>query len=212
MSSSPAAARPSSSARRLIGAKCGAVRGDVMEAADLDRSFAAVRAGTGRVDVLVTSAGLSEPASIDDITEAHHDRTFDLNARGMVFTVQRAVPLMPAGPAIVLIGSIGTPGYGTYGATKAAVRAYARTRTRGTGRPRHPREHAEPGADRYPDVRGRRRRDAPVAHRPDPAAPSRPARRGGGRRPVPRLRRQRLHRRRRAPHRRRHRDEDRSSA
>lgn len=118
----------------LIGAGCEAVQGDVTEAADLDRLFAAVRAGTGRVDILVTSAGLSEFASIDDITEAHHDRTFDLNVRGMVFTVQRAIPLMPAGSAIVLIGSIagliGTPGYGTYGATKAAVRAYARTWTR----------------------------------------------------------------------------------
>ncbi len=121
-------------AAALIGQDCEAVQGDVTEAADLDRLFAAVRAGTGRVDILVASAGLSEFASIDDVTEAHHDRTFDLNVRGMVFTVQRAIPLMPAGSAIVLIGSIagsiGSPGYGTYGATKAAVRAYARTWTR----------------------------------------------------------------------------------
>jgi len=117
----------------LIGANGEAVQGDVTSAADLDRLFETVKASKGKVDILVTSSGISEPAMVDDITEAHFDRAFGLNVRGMVFTVQRALPLMNAGSTIVLIGSIagsiGTPGYGTYGATKAAVRAYARTWT-----------------------------------------------------------------------------------
>ncbi len=117
----------------LIGANSEAVQGDVTSAADLDRLFETVTASKGKLDILVTSSGISEPATVDDITEAHFDRAFDLNVRGMVFTVQRALPLMTAGSTIVLIGSIagsiGTPGYGTYGATKAAVRAYARTWT-----------------------------------------------------------------------------------
>ena len=115
----------------LIGGKVEAVQGDVTSAVDLDRLFGTIKARSGKLDVLVTSSGISEPATVDAISEEHFDRTFDLNVRGMVFTVQRAVPLMPSGGTIVLIGSIagsiGTPGYGTYGASKAAVRSYART-------------------------------------------------------------------------------------
>lgn len=118
---------------RDIGGDAAAIQGDVTSAADLDRLFATIAERTGRLDILVTSSGMSEPAAIDDITEDHFDRTFDLNVRGMVFTVQKALPLMQAGGTIVLIGSIagaiGTPAYGTYGASKAAVRAYARTWT-----------------------------------------------------------------------------------
>lgn len=118
---------------RLIGGDAEAVQGDVTSAADLGRLFAAIAERAGRLDILVTSSGVSEPATIRDTTEDHFDRTFDLNVRGMVFTVQRALPLMGAGGAIVLIasiaGAIGTPGYGAYGASKAAVRAYARTWT-----------------------------------------------------------------------------------
>jgi NAD(P)-dependent dehydrogenase (short-subunit alcohol dehydrogenase family) len=118
---------------RVLGGDAAAIQGDVTSAADLDRIFATIAARAGRLDVLVTSAGISEPATIHDITEDHFDRIFDINVRGMVFTVQRALPLMPAGSTIVLIGSIagaiGTPAYGSYGASKAAVRAYARTWT-----------------------------------------------------------------------------------
>lgn len=118
---------------RLIGGDAEAIRGDVTIAADLTRLFDAIAARVGKLDILVTSSGMSEPATIHDITEDHFDRTFDLNVRGMVFTVQKALPLMGEGGAIVLIGSIagaiGTPAYGTYGASKAAVRAYARTWT-----------------------------------------------------------------------------------
>lgn len=120
-------------AAALIGGNVTAVRGDVTSRGDLDALFAAVRAGAGKLDVLVASSGLSEFSTIDDTSEEHFDRAFDVNVRGMVFAVQRAVPLMPPGGAIVLVGSIagfiGTPGYGAYGASKAAVRAYARTWT-----------------------------------------------------------------------------------
>lgn len=118
---------------RLIGGNVTAFPGDVTDDKDLDTLFETVVASAGRLDILVTSAGVSEPAAIDDVSEAHFDRTFDLNVRALVFTVRRAVPLMTNGGAIVLIGSIsgfiGTPGYGTYGASKAAVRSYARTWT-----------------------------------------------------------------------------------
>lgn len=110
-----------------------AVQGDLTDTADLQRLFDTVRDRAGRIDVLVTSSGISEYAPLDAITADHIDRTFDLNVRAMVFTVQKAVPLMKSGATIVLISSIarsiGVPGYGAYGASKAAVRALARTWT-----------------------------------------------------------------------------------
>lgn len=93
--------------------------------------FDSVRREAGRVDVLVVNAGLSEFAPLEAISEEHFDRTFALNVRALLFATQAATAIMPAGGAIVLIGSIaaaiGTPGYGVYGASKAAVRAFART-------------------------------------------------------------------------------------
>jgi NAD(P)-dependent dehydrogenase (short-subunit alcohol dehydrogenase family) len=119
--------------RAAPGAGVQGIQGDVTQAADLDRLFATVQQRAGTLDVLVTSSGVSEYAALDGITAEHFDRAFDLNVRGMVFTVQRAVAQMADGGAIVLIGSIagsiGNPGYGTYSATKAAVRSYARTWT-----------------------------------------------------------------------------------
>lgn len=116
-----------------IGANVVAVPGDVTKTGDLERLFATVKASAGRLDILVTSSGVSGYAPLDATTEEHVDQAFDLNVRGMVFTVQRAVQLMAGGGAIVLVGSIagnvGNPGYGTYSATKAAVRSYARTWT-----------------------------------------------------------------------------------
>ena len=109
------------------------MQGDVTDAADLKRLFDTVRDRAGRIDVLVTSSGISEFATLDTTTADHVDRTFGLNMRAMVFTVQKAVTLMKSGASIVLVGSIagsiGTPGYGAYGASKAAVRALARTWT-----------------------------------------------------------------------------------
>ncbi|TWI64431.1 NAD(P)-dependent dehydrogenase (short-subunit alcohol dehydrogenase family) [Pseudoduganella lurida] len=117
----------------LIGAGAQGIQGDVTQAADLDRLFATVREEAGMLDVLVTSSGVAEYAPLEATTTAHFDQAFDLNVRGMVFTVQRAIAQMADGGAIVLIGSIAgsisNPGYGTYSATKAAVRSYARTWT-----------------------------------------------------------------------------------
>jgi NAD(P)-dependent dehydrogenase (short-subunit alcohol dehydrogenase family) len=98
---------------------------------DLQQVFARVRSEQGRIDVLVINAGSSEFATLDAISEDHFDRTFGLNVRSLVFAAQGAADLMQAGGAIVLIGSIadaiGTKGYGVYGASKAAVRSFART-------------------------------------------------------------------------------------
>jgi NAD(P)-dependent dehydrogenase (short-subunit alcohol dehydrogenase family) len=117
----------------LIGENVAAVQGDVTQAADIDRVFDSVRAAKGKLDTLVVDAGIAEPSPLDTITEAHFDKTFDLNARAALFTVQKAVPLMVDGGTIVLIGSIagsmGTRGYTSYAATKAAIRSFSRTWT-----------------------------------------------------------------------------------
>ena len=116
-----------------IGRHVEAVQGDVTSTADLDRLYRTVMASRGKLDILVANSGFSEAATLDDITEEHFDKTFDINARAILFTVQKAIPLMTGGGTIVLIGSIagsiGTPGYATYNATKAATRSYARTWT-----------------------------------------------------------------------------------
>ncbi|WP_278441539.1 SDR family NAD(P)-dependent oxidoreductase [Pseudomonas oryzihabitans] len=104
---------------------------DASDVTALAAFFDSVRREAGRVDVLVVNAGLSEFAPLEAISEEHFDRTFALNVRALLFATQAATAIMPAGGAIVLIGSIaaaiGTPGYGVYGASKAAVRAFART-------------------------------------------------------------------------------------
>ena len=115
----------------LIGARAHAVQGDVTVAGDLERLFATVKKEAQRLDILITSSGVSEYATLDQMTEKHFDDAFNLNVRAMVFTVQHAVRQMASGSTIVLIGSIagsiGNPGFATYSATKAAVRSYART-------------------------------------------------------------------------------------
>ena len=118
-------------AKAVIGRNVTAVRGDVANLADLDRLFATVGAEKGRVDIVMASAGFVERAPIEAITPEHFDKTFNINARGLFFTVQKALPLMKNGGSIVLVSSglhlKGVPAYATYSATKAAVRSFART-------------------------------------------------------------------------------------
>jgi NAD(P)-dependent dehydrogenase (short-subunit alcohol dehydrogenase family) len=114
-----------------IGAGVTAVQGDVSRLDDLDRLFAQVRAEKGRVDVLFANAGLGALAPLGEITEASFDLTFDVNVKGTLFTVQKALPLMRAGGSIILTGSttgsMGTPAFSVYSATKAAIRNFARS-------------------------------------------------------------------------------------
>lgn len=108
------------------------VRGDSAKLEDLDRLFAEVKAKKGRIDVLFASAGQGEMGvPIGKVTEEHFDKTFDLNVRGTLFTVQKALPLLTDGASVILTGSIagsmGFETFGVYNASKAAVRSFART-------------------------------------------------------------------------------------
>jgi NAD(P)-dependent dehydrogenase (short-subunit alcohol dehydrogenase family) len=118
---------------REIGRNVTAVQGDVTSLKDLDRLYARVAHDKGRIDVLVAGAGLVEHQRLGEITEAHFDKTFNLNARGLLFTVQKALPLIQKNGSIILIGSIaafmGFPAHTAYSGTKAAVRSFARTWT-----------------------------------------------------------------------------------
>src|SRR3984885_926473 len=119
-------------ATKAIGRNIAGVQGDVSKLQDLDRLYEIVRA-KGRIDILVANAGVGEFAPLASLTEAHFDKLFDLNVKGTLFTVQKALPLMNDGGSIILIGSVasvkGTASFGTYGATKAAVRNLVRTWT-----------------------------------------------------------------------------------
>ena len=116
-----------------IGDRAEAVRGDLTKPEDLARLHDAVAAKGGRLDILVYSSGIADHVVLEDLTPAGFDKVFDINVRAMVLTAQKLVPLMGEGSAIVLVGSIagiiGTPGYGVYNASKAAVRSFARTWT-----------------------------------------------------------------------------------
>lgn len=120
-------------ALRKIGNGAVGVQGDVSDLSDLDRLYERVTQDHGRLDVVVANAGVSESAPIGSIEEDHFDRVFDINVKGTVFTVQKALPLMSAGGAVVLTGSgAGSKGFASlsiYSATKAAIRSFARTWT-----------------------------------------------------------------------------------
>src|SRR3954453_13337774 len=114
---------------REIGPGTLGVRGDVSSLPDLDRLFATVKEKYGRVDVLFANAGVSEFAPLGQITEEHYDRIFGTNVKGLLFTVQKALPLLTDGGSVILNASIvatkGMPAFGVYAATKAAVRSFA---------------------------------------------------------------------------------------
>jgi NAD(P)-dependent dehydrogenase (short-subunit alcohol dehydrogenase family) len=116
-----------------IGASATAVRGDVANLADLDRLYAVVKEKHGKVDIVFANAGAGALVPITEVTEAHFDKLFNINVKGLLFTVQKALPLMPNGGSIILCGSIagytGTPAFSVYSATKAAVRSFARSWT-----------------------------------------------------------------------------------
>ena len=118
---------------KLIGKNVTAVQGDVANLADLDRLYATVKQQKGRIDILFANAGLGEFAPLGSITEAHYDKTFDVNVKGALFTVQKALPLLVDGASVILNASIvsikGMPAFSVYSATKAALRSFARSWT-----------------------------------------------------------------------------------
>ncbi|HEX9520609.1 MAG TPA: SDR family oxidoreductase [Streptosporangiaceae bacterium] len=116
-----------------IGTAVTAIEGDVTKPADLDRIYAQIGREHGRVDIVFANAGAADLAPFGSITEEHFDKVFSTNVKGLVFTAQNAVPLMPDGGTIILTGSgaaiKGLPSTSVYSATKAAVRSFARTWT-----------------------------------------------------------------------------------
>ena len=118
-------------AAKLVGHKVTTIQADAAQLDDLDYVTAAVRKEKGTVDIIVSNAGFTEQASIDNITPEHFDKTFNLMARGPVFLVQKLLPLMTGGGSIVLVSSamhlMGIPGHTAYAASKATLRSYART-------------------------------------------------------------------------------------
>jgi NAD(P)-dependent dehydrogenase (short-subunit alcohol dehydrogenase family) len=118
---------------RQIGKNVTGVQGDVSNLADLDRLYTVVKEQKGRIDILFANAGLGEFAPLGKISEAHFDKTFNVNVKGVLFTVQKALPLFQDGGSIILNASIvsskGMEAFSVYSATKAAVRSFARTWT-----------------------------------------------------------------------------------
>src|SRR5215216_5087586 len=112
------------------------VQGDVSNLADLDRLYATVKEQKGRIDILFANAGVGELVPLGQITEVHFDKTFGINVKGLLFTVQKALPLFQdddSGGSIILNASIaaskGVEASSVYSATKAAIRSFARTWT-----------------------------------------------------------------------------------
>src|SRR5262249_18117260 len=115
---------------RQIGKNVTGVQGDVSNLADLDRLFATVEQQKGRLDVLFANAGVGKFGPLGSITEEHFDQAFTINVKGLLFTVQKALPLLTDGGSIILNASIaaskGMEASSVYSATKAAVRSFAR--------------------------------------------------------------------------------------
>ena len=116
-----------------IGKNVSALTSDASKLSDLDRLFDQIKTEKGRLDVLFANAGIAKYAKLGEITEALFDSIFDINVKGVLFTVQKALPLMPEGSSIILnasiVGSKGLSSNSVYSATKAAIRSFARTWT-----------------------------------------------------------------------------------
>lgn len=118
---------------KTIGSQVKAIRADVSKLPDLDRLFAQIKQEKGRLDVVFANAGQASFVPLGSISEELYEQTFDTNVKGVLFTVQKALPLIPDGGSIILNGSVvslkGFPASSVYSATKAAVRSFARTWT-----------------------------------------------------------------------------------
>ena len=125
--------RELAAAVKEIGGNAAGVRGDVSKADDLDRLYEQIKSEQGRLDVLFANAGIAKYAVLGNITEELYDSIFNVNVKGVLFTVQKALPLMPEGASIILnasvVGSKGLSSNSIYSATKAAIRSFARTWT-----------------------------------------------------------------------------------
>ncbi len=114
-----------------LGERAVGVQGSVANLADIDNLYARIKDQFGRIDVLFANAGIAPFVAVDAVTEAHFDSVFAINVRGLFFTVQKALPLLPDGAAVILNASVvahsGLPNTSVYSATKAAVRSFGRT-------------------------------------------------------------------------------------
>jgi len=125
--------RELAAAVKEIGRYVTGVQGDVSNLGDLDRLFAQINREKGKLDIVFANAGVAKYAPFGTITKEHYDSIFNINVKGLLFTVQKALPLLPDGASIILNASIvaskGLPANSVYSATKAAVRSFARTWT-----------------------------------------------------------------------------------
>lgn len=114
-----------------VGSRGIGIQSDVSQLDDLDRLFAEITKGSGRLDIVVANAGVGDYAPLGKITEEEYEQTTSINFKGTIFTVQKALPLLSAGASVTLLSSSAalraTPGPGVYAATKAAIRSLART-------------------------------------------------------------------------------------
>jgi len=120
-------------AAKAIGRNVTCVQGDVSNLGDLDRLFAQIKREKGKLDIVFANAGVAKYAPFGEIAEELYDQIFDINVKGLLFTVQKALPLLPDGASIILnaciVASKGLSANSVYSATKAAVRSFARTWT-----------------------------------------------------------------------------------
>jgi NAD(P)-dependent dehydrogenase (short-subunit alcohol dehydrogenase family) len=125
--------RELAAAVKEIGRNVTGTQGDVSNLDDLDRLFAQIKREKGKLDIVFANAGIAKYAPLGKITEEFYDSLFDINVKGLLFTVQKALPLLPDGASIILnssiVGSKGLASNSVYSATKAAVRSFARTWT-----------------------------------------------------------------------------------
>src|SRR6202049_4652597 len=116
-----------------IGSNVTGVQGDVAQMADLDRLYETAGKVKGRIDIIFANAGVGEFVPFGNVSEEHFDRLFNINVKGALFTVQKGLPLLNDGGSIILTGSVasvkGTPAFGVYAASKAAIRSFVRTWT-----------------------------------------------------------------------------------